>query len=64
MGMVEHESAAVHEFAQEIRSNLALVLAVTSLRDQTICKQLIAMDDLNWKKSWVKYCGLSLVLRT
>ena len=50
VGMFEHKTEEVHKFAQGIRSDLALVLAVNGLRDQTLCRQLIATDDLDWKK--------------
>ena len=47
-GLFEHGTAAIHEVTQDIRSNLALVLAVNGLRDQTLCRELIAKPDLTW----------------
>jgi hypothetical protein len=37
-----------HKDRQELRSEFALALAVTGLRDKALCKELIARDDLTW----------------
>ena len=49
IGMFHHETAAINEHSQGIRRELALVLAVNGLRDETLCRELIAKSDLTWK---------------
>ena len=49
IGMFEHPTANINEHGQGIRRELALVLAVNVLRDETLCRELIAKPDLTWK---------------
>ena len=42
-------TADTHAALQGARTNLALVLAVNGLRDQALCKQLIATPNLTWE---------------
>lgn len=50
MGLFEpKEGVDVNAFAKEVRSNFSLVVAVNGLRDQTLCRELVAKSDLTWK---------------
>jgi len=51
------ENGAVRQALQDARSNLALVIAVNGLKDQMLCRELIARPDLTWVQ-------LSNILRT
>ena len=44
----EHNTDNVATALQGARQHLALVLAVNGLRDQVLCRELIAKDDLTW----------------
>lgn len=49
LSFFEHDTKATRDALQEARTNLALVLAVNGIRDSTLCRELIAKDDLTWK---------------
>lgn len=49
LGMFNNDNDAVREAVQGIRQDLALVLAVNGLRDQVLCRELIAKTDLTWE---------------
>jgi len=48
LNVFNHNDENINRAVQEVRSTLALVLAVNGLRDQSLCKELIAKDDLTW----------------
>ena len=49
LGFFDNNNRSSYLALQEARKSLALVLAVIGLRDQSLCKELIAKDDLTWE---------------